>query len=113
MTRIKGITVKLAVKTPTGAADGFNRAEYSTEYVCVDNVLVAPLSDTEILETLNLTGKRAIYQLAIPKCDCHVWDDTEVEFFGQRFHTIGKPTMGICANIPLEWNKKVKVEIIG
>jgi hypothetical protein len=33
-----------------------------------------------------------------------------VEFFGQRFRTIGFPTQGIEELIPLAWNKKVKVE---
>ena len=113
MAMIKGITVKVAVKTATGTVDGFNRAVYTSELVDVDNVLVAPLSDAEILETLNLTGKRAVYQLGIPKGDTHDWENTEVQFFGETFRTIGKPTMGIEANIPLEWNKKVKVEIIG
>lgn len=110
MALIKGITVKVAVKTATGTVDGFNRAIYTSEFVDVDNVLVAPLSDTEILETLNLTGKRAVYQLGIPKGDTHDWENKVVEFFGQKFKTFGKPIQGIEANIPLRWNKQVYVE---
>ena len=36
-----------------------------------------------------------------------------VEFFGQRFRTYGDVTEGIEAMIPLQWNKKVKVERYG
>jgi hypothetical protein len=32
-----------------------------------------------------------------------------VEFFGEKFRTIGAPTQGIEDMIPLSWNKKVKV----
>ena len=44
------------------------------------------------------------------------WTDTEVilpEPFAGRYRTIGYPTAGIEANIPLRWNKKVKVERYG
>ena len=41
------------------------------------------------------------------------WHDVTVEFFGQRFRTYGDVTEGIEAMIPLQWNKKVKVERYG
>ena len=78
----------------------------------VENVLVAPLSDDEILETLNLTGRRARYQLGLPKGDTHSWENNRVAFFGETFRVIGHPTEGIEHLIPLSWNKKVKVESI-
>lgn len=108
---IKGITVILKSVTQTGV-DGFNRPIYSTADVVVDNVLVAPVSDTEVLDTLNLTGRKAVYQLGIPKGDTHDWENRDVVFFGQTFRVIGMPTEGIDALIPLDWNKKVKVERI-
>ena len=40
-----------------------------------------------------------------------VWIDKEVIVFGKRFRTVGEPTQGIEANIPLDWNKKVKVVV--
>lgn len=113
MAMIKGITVLLAVDTATGLVDEFNRAIFSTEFTEVSNVLVAPLSDTEVLESVNLTGRKAIYNIGIPKGDTHDWENKVVKFFGQTFKTIGKPTEGIEANIPLEWNKKVRCEIVG
>lgn len=108
---IKGITVTLYTRTKTGV-DAFNAPVYTETPVVVDNVLVAPLSDEEILDTLNLTGRRAKYQLGIPKGDTHTWEGCEVEFFGERWRVIGQPTSGIDDLIPLRWNKKVKVETI-
>ena len=109
MALIKGITVNLLEHTQTGT-DGFNRPIYTETPIEIKNVLVAPLSDTEILDTINLTGRKAVYQLGIPKDDSHTWEDKKVQFFGETWRVIGKPTMGIDDNIPLDWNKKVKVE---
>lgn len=108
---IKGITVVLKSVTQTDV-DGFNRPVYTTADVAVDNVLVAPVSDTEVLDTLNLTGRKAVYQLGIPKGDTHDWENRDVVFFGETFRVIGMPTKGIDELIPLAWNKKVKVERI-
>ena len=108
---MKGITVTLYERTQTGT-DPANRPVYTETAVPVENVLVAPLSDDEILETLNLTGKRARYQLGIPKGDTHTWEGNKVAFFGETWRVIGHPTEGIEALIPLQWNKKVKVESI-
>lgn len=109
MALIKGITILLYEKEKTGT-DDFNRDIYTGSPVEVENVLVAPLSETEILDTMNLTGRRAVYQLGIPKGDEHNWTDKKVEFFGETWHTIGDVQQGIEAMIPLEWNKKVRVE---
>ena len=106
---MRGITVTLYERTQTGT-DPANRPIYTETAVNVENVLVAPLSDEEILEELNLTGKRARYQLAIPKGDAHEWENKRVHFFGEDFRVIGHPVEGIEALIPLAWNKKVKVE---
>lgn len=106
-----GITVTLFVKTPS-SKDEFNRTIYAETAVSVDNVLVAPLSDEEILSEINMTGRRAVYHLAIPKGDTHDWENCKVSFFGEMFRVIGKPTKGIDALIPLGWNMKVKVEKI-
>lgn len=113
MGKIKGITVILHQKTNTGEVDGFNRPILSDTTIEVGNVLVGEPSTQEIVDTLNLTGKKLAYTLAIPKGDNNNWIDTEVEFFGVRYRTIGAPTEGIEENIPLSWNKKVKVEAYG
>ena len=53
------------------------------------------------------------YELSIPKGDTNNWVDTEVEFFGQKFMTVGYPEELIEEMVPLSWNKKVKVERYG
>ena len=106
---INGITVTLYTKTKTGT-DGFGDPVYTETAVEVDDVLVYPSTGTEILETVNLYGKKAVYTMAIPKGDTHDWEDQIVEFFGHRFRTFGIPVQGIEANIPLSWHKKVRCE---
>lgn len=106
---MRGITITLHNKVQTGT-DEFNAPIYSDQDVSVDNVLVGEPSGDEIVQDLNLYGKRLAFVLAIPKGDAHDWTDVEVSFFGQKFRTYGEPTQGIDHLIPLSWNKKVKVE---
>lgn len=109
---ITGRTVVLLETQQTGV-DAFNRPTYAEVPVEVENVLIAPLSDQEVLETLNLTGRKAVYQLGIPKGDAHNWENQRVQFFGETWQVIGIPTEGQSELIPLFWNKKVKVERYG
>lgn len=109
---LKGIAVTLYEKTQTGV-DPFNKPIYEEMPVTVDNILVAPTSSDDMPTVLDLEGKKAIYTLAIPKGDVHVWEDRTVEFFGKRWHTIGFAYEGIDALIPLKWNKKIMVERYG
>lgn len=112
---IKGITVQLVSKTADGT-DSLNRTIYETSVIDVADVLVGEPSQEEITNTLSLYGKMAKYTLAIPKGDENSWVDTEVILpapFSGKFKTIGFPTAGIDANIPLRWNKKVLIEQYG
>lgn len=106
---IRGIPVVLYEKKETGR-DEFDHPVYTEQAVVVENVLVAPASTTEILDTLNLYGKKAVYNIAIPKGDRHLWQDCRVDFFGQSWRIIGFPQRGIEENIPLDWNEKWMVE---
>jgi hypothetical protein len=107
---IKGIPVELLVRTEKGA-DDFNAPIFEETAEIIENVLVAPISEEERALETNLTGRRAVYQLGIPKNDRHEWTSgTKVRFFGQTWRIIGEPVMGIEAMIPLDWNKKVRVE---
>lgn len=105
----KGIQVTLYEKTET-EKDEFDHPVYKETPVIIKNVLVAPASTTEILDTMNLTGKKAVYNIAIPKGDRHTWQDCRVDFFGQSWRVIGFPQQGIEKNIPLDWNQKWMVE---
>lgn len=107
---MKGITITLYDRILVGT-DGFNAPIYEEEPVEVTNVLVAPMSSTEILETNNLTGRKAVYQMGIPKGDTHDWSaGKKVNFFGEDWRIIELPLEGIEHLIPLSWNKKVQVE---
>ena len=115
---MKGITIQLCVKTQSGISgesgtDPFNAPIYNETWINVDNVLVAPVSSTDALDILNLTGKKAVYTLGIPKGDTHDWEDCKVRFFGETWSSIGFPQEGIEDLIPLSWNKKVTVERYG
>lgn len=107
---IRGITITLYDVTQTGT-DPLNKPIYEEVPIEVDNILVAPVNSTEQLETFNLTGRKAVYQMAIPKGDTHEWTaGKKVGFFGADWRIIGIPTEGIDELIPLDWNKKVQVE---
>lgn len=109
---LKGITVTLISKTAKGM-DEFRRPVYEETEVEVENVLVGEPSAQEVLDTLNLTGRKAVYILAIPKGDKHIWEGQRVRFFDQEWSVIGIPTKGIDSLIPLKWNMKVQVERYG
>lgn len=107
---MRGITITLYDRTQTGT-DPLNHPIYTETAVSVNNVLVAPMSTEEVLQTYTLTGRKAVYQLGIPKGDSHEWTaGKRVGFFGQDWRIIGLPEEGIEDLIPLSWNKKVKVE---
>lgn len=107
-----GIPIVLYNKELSGY-DDFKKPIYTEIPEIVENVLVAPSTDQEVLDALNFYGKKAIYTLGIPKGDEHEWEDRNVEFFGHKWHTIGIPLEGIEHLIPLDWNKKVRVERYG
>ena len=109
MGSIKGITVTLYEQTQTGT-DAFNDPIYTETAINVDNVLVYPTTQTEILETVNLYGRKAVYTLGIPKGDTHNWENRRIDFFGQSWRSFGIPSQGIEDMIPLDWNMKVTVE---
>ena len=112
MARLKGITITLIDRVQT-REDDFGATIYDDIEISVDNVLVAPTSTDDIVNQMSLTGKKAVYTLAIPKGDTNNWEDKEVKFFNQRWRTFGIPLEGIDDMIPLDWNKKVMVERYG
>lgn len=110
---MKGIAVTLYERT-AGQPDAFNRPTYTETAKTVYNVLVSPATQggEEVIDALDLTGRKAVYTLAIPKGDTNTWEGNRVEFFGESWQVIGMPTEGIEDLIPLSWNKKVQVERI-
>lgn len=112
---IKGITVILHERVE-GEPDPLGNPAISSKDVTVENVLVGSPSTEQIVETLNLYGKQLSYLLAIPKGDTNKWEDGTVtlpEPFAGTYRVIGYPTAGIEDNIPLSWNKQVRLERFG
>lgn len=109
---IQGIPVVLYERKLSGK-DGFGHPIYEETAVTVENVLVVPATTTEILDTYNVTGKKAVYNIAVPKKDNHTWQDCRVDFFGESWKVIGFPQQGIDDNIPGDWNQKWMVERYG
>lgn len=109
---MKGTTVQLVKTTQTGT-DDFGTPIYSEELVNVPDVLVGSPTTDDVTSTLSLYGKKIEYVLGIPKGDTNDWVDAEVVIWGKRFRTIGYPTTGEQANIPLRWGQNVKVERYG
>ena len=109
---LKGVTVTLLERVDTGEVDAFNRPIYTEQAVDVPNVLIAPVQSggAEIVDMLNLNGRKADYKLAIPKTDAHTWEGQRVRFWGQVWDVIGTPTRGIDNLIPGPWNMIVLVE---
>lgn len=109
---IKGITVTLYEKEKIGE-DDFKTPIYAETPVPVENVLVSPSESSDIVEDLQLRGKKLVYELSIPKNDTHIWEDRTVEFYGHKWQTIGFCRQYIAENVPLDWNRKIKVERYG
>lgn len=108
---IKGIDIQLWVNG-NPVIDEFNHEEPGGEWITISNVLVGEPSSEEVTNELNLSGKHISYVLGIPKGDEHMWIDTKVKLpspFDGEYSTVGFPTAGIETNIPLLWNKKVKI----
>lgn len=109
---MRGVTVKLKVKTESGT-DSLGMPIYSESWVEVEDVLIGEPSSTDIENNLTMYGKRTKYTLAIPKGDTHYWEDTEVELpapWSITMSTIGQSIIGIEANVPTRWNRKVHLE---
>lgn len=106
---IKGITVTLYAQTQTGT-DPFGAPIYTESAVEVPNVLVTPMGIQDIRDDQDLYGKMGVYELSIPKGDTHDWENKRISFFGAEWKSYGPVWEYIEANVPLKWNKKVRVE---
>ena len=109
MAKIKGMTITLIDKVEVDR-DPFNKPIYQDKPIEIENVLVAPTSSDDVINELSLSGRKAVYTLAVPNGDTHDWEEKEVLFFGKRWRAFGIPLEGMDHLIPLDWNKKVMVE---
>lgn len=108
---LKGITVELVISEDSGSTDPFNRPIFTEKTIQVSNVLVSPTSSNDVVNNTALSGDLTSYQLAIPKGDTNNWKDAKVKFFGKTWKVVGDVIEGIEDLIPLDWNRKVTVEL--
>lgn len=106
---IKGRTVQLHEMVQTGV-DDFNHPIMEESIVDVENVLIEPASNDEVVSEIQMSGKHVVYNLHIPKGDTHHWKDAIVDFYGQSWQTLGDSLIYDEDLTPGPWNKKVKVE---
>ena len=112
---IRGVTVQLLTRTKTGT-DAFGVDTYTETPVNVANVLVGQPTADDLPASIDLTKRKAIYILGIPKGDTHDWENCRVILpapFAGTYQAIKIPTAGIPANVPTPWNMKVTVERCG
>lgn len=106
---IQGMAVILYNRIQTGE-NAFGEPVYTETAETIEDVLIAPSTNEDIVNDMQLYGKKAEYRLAIPKGDTHEWEDRIVEFFGRKWRTFGFVEQGIEANVPTRWHKKIRVE---
>lgn len=111
MGRIKGVAVTLYERRETGR-DGFGTPIYSEKPTIVEDVLICPATENAVVDDEGMSGRRAEYELCIPKGDTHEWENNRVDFFGQKWRVFGAALEYEEELVPLRWNRRVKVERI-
>jgi hypothetical protein len=108
-----GIDVTLYERTKTGT-DEFNHPIYTETAVTVSDIIVAPMTPTDVITISQLYGKHAQYQLYIPKGDAHAWEDNKVAFtigdIAFEGRVFAYTDAYIESMVPLRWNKCAWVE---
>lgn len=102
-------TVVLLTKSKTGV-DEFGAPIYATAKTPVSKVIVGSPTFEEQVSDLNLTGKHLAFVLGIPKGDHNDWEDATILIRGKKFRSYGPVLEQTEANVPLSWNKQVRVE---
>lgn len=100
-------TVTLIQRAKTGE-DDFGAPVYEETETEVTEAVVYPTSAQDVTDTLNLTGKKSVYTVCIPKGDTNTWDNTKVIIREKPYRTIGVPL--VLTTTPLPWNGKIEVE---
>lgn len=114
--KLHGVTIQLIEKVQV-SSDPFGHPIFEEVLVDVENVLIGTPSfitaSKEVIEALNIDGKKVDYWLGIPKGDTHNWIDATVILpapFSGKYKTIHFPITGIQDMIPMDWGMNVAVE---
>lgn len=105
---MKGETVQVKIPSISGY-DAHNNAIYSTETVEIDNVLIGPLSSTELSGSTRPDGWDIRYNLYFPKTFEGSLEGAEVCVRGQWLKVYGAPDYYLGG--PTDWNRTVEVGI--
>lgn len=111
MVWIRGEQVTLHQRIEGTERDAFGHPVITYSDVVVNNVLIAPVSVSEMTDSVDLETMSDTYTLGIPKGDANEWKHGKVTFWGKTFEVIGGVSEGMENLIPLEWNKKVTVRL--
>lgn len=114
MPHFKGQTITLYERTQI-SVNPINEPIYAESVTQVSNVFIETTSAEEIKQEMELFGRHSVYTLHIPKGDNHNWLNSIVVLGGQygqrKFKQFGDITVYDSQYCPLDWDKKIKVEV--
>ena len=98
---LRGTTV--TVLTPTTTYDEHNETVTEWERATVDNVLVAPGSTADVIESDRPHGTRADVTLGFPMTFSARLRGCRVEVGERTYDVIGDPVPNMAENCPTQW----------
>lgn len=104
-----GETVEVETTVQAGK-DSFGNAIYESKFVPVENVLVAPSSTTNVIDTTRPNGANVVYQLYFPKGFDLPLMNKKIKVRNEVFRVIGDPKPYPVENTPTPWFMEVEVE---
>lgn len=110
---IKGRTITLIEAIDTGEVDEFNAPIFEHIETTVENVIIQPAVNDDVVSEYELHGKHLEYILHIPKGDNHNWEDAIIilpDPWNKTVRAYGDSMLYDADMTPLKWNRAVKVE---
>lgn len=106
-----GETVTVTQKTVVGH-DEFNNAIYSEKKTDVGDVLVAPGTDSDVIESTRPDGTEVNYTLYFPKTFTGKLENELVKVRGEWLDVVGCPDRFDDSVCPTRWNMVVRVGVV-
>lgn len=92
--------------------DAFNAEVIEWEDEVIDDVLIEPLSTSDLSDTLRPNGDSVTAKLHLPKTYTKDTRGCECSFGGARYKVKGAPIAYQVENTPTRWNYPIEVERI-
>lgn len=108
---MRGETVIVDIKSPSGR-DAFNALTYEPQQIEVSNVLCAPASSDDVLDSNRPDGAEVRYTLYFPKTFEQQLENTRVNVRGEWLNVIGSPNHFDASVCPTDWWMVAKVGIV-